>query len=80
MVKTIINLDLLHDDRDFENRELTKIVIMTSIREELDHKLNNLSSEQLDSIRQFVESLEHQTPPVDPDYPLTNENIDRIGF
>jgi hypothetical protein len=51
---------------------------MTSIREELDHKLNNLSPQQLDSVRQFVESLEHQTLPVDPDYPLTNEDIDRI--
>lgn len=51
---------------------------MTSIREELDHKLNNLSPQQLDSVRQFVESLEHQTLSVDPDYPLTNEDIDRI--
>jgi hypothetical protein len=51
---------------------------MTSIREELDRKLNNLSPEQLDSVRQFVKSLEHQAPPADPDYPLTNEDIDRI--
>ena len=51
---------------------------MTSIREELDRKLNNLSPEQLDSVRKFVESLEHQLPPTDPDYPLTNEDIDRI--
>ena len=51
---------------------------MTSIREELDRKLNNLSPEQLDSVRQFVESLEHQPVPADPDYPLTNEEIDRI--
>jgi hypothetical protein len=35
---------------------------MTSIREELDHKLNNLSPEQLDSVRQFVESIEPQQP------------------
>ncbi len=51
---------------------------MTSIREELDRKLNNLSPEQLDSVRQFVESLEHQPAPAAPDYPLTNEEIDRI--
>ena len=51
---------------------------MTSIREELDRKLNNLSPEQLDSVRQFVDSLEHQPIQVDPDYPLTNEDIDRI--
>ena len=51
---------------------------MTSIREELDRKLNNLSPEQLDSVRQFVESFEHQSSPADTDYPLTNEDIDRI--
>lgn len=51
---------------------------MTSIREELDRKLNNLSSEQLNSVRQFVDSLEHQPPSADSDYPLTNEDIDRI--
>ena len=66
---------------------------MTSIRKELDHKLNNLSPEQLDSVRQFVDSLEHQPIQADPDYPLTgdtspvgfpqgraltNEDIDRI--
>ncbi len=51
---------------------------MTSIREKLDRKLNNLSPEQLDSVCQFVESLEHQTTSVDPDYPQTNEDIDRI--
>lgn len=51
---------------------------MTSTREELDRKLNNLSPEQLDSVRQFVESLEHQPPSADTDYPLTNEDIDRI--
>ena len=51
---------------------------MTSIREELDHKLNNLTPEQLDSVRQFVDSLEHQPPSADTAYPLTNEDIDRI--
>ena len=52
---------------------------MTNIREELDRKLNNLSPEQLDSVVQFVESLEHQPQQtLDSDYPLTNEDIDRI--
>ncbi|MEL6438098.1 MAG: DUF2281 domain-containing protein [Cyanobacteria bacterium J06621_8] len=51
---------------------------MTSIREELNRKLNNLSPEQLDSVHQFVESLEHQSPSADSDYPLTNEDIDRV--
>lgn len=51
---------------------------MTSIREELDRKLNNLSLEQLDSVCKFVESLEHQPTEVDLDYPLSNEDIDRI--
>ena len=51
---------------------------MTSIREELDRKLNNLSPEQLDSVSQFVDSLEHQPTPISSDYSLTNEDIDRI--
>jgi hypothetical protein len=51
---------------------------MTSIREKLDQKLNNLSPEQLDSVHQFVESIEHQQPPTNIDYPLTNEDIDKI--
>jgi hypothetical protein len=51
---------------------------MTSIREELDRKLNNLSPEQLNSVRQFVDSLENQQPAIEPEYPLTNEDIDRI--
>ncbi|MGL5796270.1 MAG: DUF2281 domain-containing protein [Waterburya sp.] len=50
---------------------------MTSIREELDRKLNNLSPEQLDSVCQFVESIEDQ-PPGNTEYPLTNEDIDTI--
>ena len=50
---------------------------MTSIREKLEQKLNNLSPEQLDSVHQFVESIE-QPPSADPDYPLTNEDIDRV--
>lgn len=51
---------------------------MTSIREKLDQKLNNLSPEQLNSVHQFVESMEHQLTPISPDYPLTNEDIDRV--
>ena len=50
---------------------------MTSIREKLDRKLNNLSPEQLDTVHQFVESLEHEQP-ADTEYPLTNEDIDRV--
>jgi len=51
---------------------------MTSIREKLDRKLNNLSPEQLDSVHQFVESMEYQKQSVNPEYPLTNEDIDRV--
>ena len=51
---------------------------MTSIREKLDQKLNNLSSQQLYSVHQFVESIEHQSTQVDSEYPLTNEDIDKI--
>lgn len=51
---------------------------MTSTREELDRKLNNLSPEQLDSVRQFVDSIENEQPEADPEYPLTNEDIDRV--
>ena len=66
---------------------------MTSIRDELDRKLNNLSPEQLDSVHQFVKSIEHQQLPANTEHPLTgdtssgnkfqrraltNEDIDRI--
>ncbi|WP_019503409.1 hypothetical protein [Pleurocapsa sp. PCC 7319] len=51
---------------------------MTSIRAELDRKLNNLSPEQLHLVRQFVESIEHQTTPTNSDYPMTNEDVDRV--
>jgi hypothetical protein len=51
---------------------------MTSIREELDRKLNNLSPEQLDSVCQFVESIKHQQSPANTELPLTNEDIDKI--
>lgn len=51
---------------------------MTNIREKLDHKLNNLSPEQLNTVHQFVESMEHQSRQVNQEYPFTNEDIDRI--
>ena len=51
---------------------------MTNIREELAQKLDKLSTEQLDSVRQFVEFLEYKQKPVTSETPLTNEDIDRI--
>ncbi|HEY9771396.1 MAG TPA: hypothetical protein V6C71_23370 [Coleofasciculaceae cyanobacterium] len=51
---------------------------MTSIKEKLNRKLNNLSPEELDSVRQFVESLEHQPSSANTKYPLTNEDIDTV--
>ena len=51
---------------------------MTNIREKLDRKLNNLSPEQLYSVHQFVESIEHRATQVNSEYPLSNEDIDRI--
>jgi hypothetical protein len=55
-----------------------KLEIMTNIREELNHKLNNLSPEQLNSVHQFVESLEAKQQPPQTEHPLTNEDIDKI--
>ncbi len=51
---------------------------MTSIREELDQKLNKLSPEKLNSVNQFVESLETKIQPANMEKHLTNEDIDRI--
>ena len=51
---------------------------MTSIRKKLVQKLNNLSPEQLKSVHQFVEAIAQDTSPVNPEYPLTNEDIDRV--
>ena len=51
---------------------------MTNIREELAQKLDKLSTEQLNSVREFVEFLEYQQKPVTSEKPLTNEDIDRI--
>ena len=51
---------------------------MTSLREDLDRKLNNLSPEQLDTVHRFVESIEDKKTPAASEYPLTNEDIDRV--
>ncbi len=51
---------------------------MTNIREELAQKLDKLSTEQLKSVRQFVEFLEYQKHSVTIETPITNEDIDRI--
>lgn len=51
---------------------------MTNIREKLNRKLNNLSTEQLDSVHQFVEFLEYKQQPMENELPITNEDIDRI--
>ena len=51
---------------------------MTNIREKLDRKLNNLSSEELNSVHKFVESLGTKAQPEKIEKPLTNGDIDRI--
>ena len=51
---------------------------MTNIREELNRKLDNLSTEQLSSVYQLVESLEYEQQPKQDELPVTNEDIDRI--
>ena len=51
---------------------------MSNIREELNRKLNNLSTEQLNSVRQFIESLEVKQKSIHSEPPITNEDIDRI--
>ncbi len=51
---------------------------MTNIREELARKLDKLSTEQLNSVRQFVEFLEYKQQSVITETPITNEDIDRI--
>lgn len=51
---------------------------MTNIREKLDRKLNNLSSEELNSVHKFVESLGAKAQPEKIEKTLTNEDIDRI--
>ena len=51
---------------------------MTNIREELARKLDKLSPEQLNSVRQFVEFLEYQQQSLTTETPITNEDIDRI--
>ena len=51
---------------------------MTNIREELAQKLDKLSTEQLNSVCQFVEFLEYKQQSVTRETPITNEDIDRI--
>ena len=51
---------------------------MINIREELDRKLDKLSTEQLNSVCQFVEFLEYKQQSVKTGTPMTNEDIDRI--
>lgn len=51
---------------------------MVNTREQLNRKLDNLSPEQIDSVYQFVDSIEHRQPFFNPNYPLTNEDIDKI--
>ncbi|ELS04602.1 Protein of unknown function (DUF2281) [Xenococcus sp. PCC 7305] len=47
---------------------------MTNIREELAQKLNQLSTEQLYSVCQFVDFLEYKQQPVRAETPLTNND------
>ncbi len=51
---------------------------MTNIREELARKLDKLSTEQLNSVCQFVEFLEYKQQSGTIETPITNEDIDRI--
>ena len=51
---------------------------MINIREKLDRKLDKLSTEQLNSVCQFVEFLEYKQQSVKTGTPMTNEDIDRI--
>ncbi len=51
---------------------------MTSIKEKISQKLNNLSPEQLQSVDQFIESLESPPKSIHPQHPITNEDIDEI--
>ena len=73
---------------------MSEFKTVTSIREKLDRKLNNLSLEQLNSVCRFVESIE-QEPSLNTEslpklasnpeeyehlnnLPETNEDIDRV--
>ncbi len=48
---------------------------MTSIKEKISHKLNNLSPEQLQSVHQFVELLESQPQSIHPQHPIITSLI-----
>ncbi len=49
-----------------------------SLLERLIQKLDNLSTEQLSSVYEFVEFLEYRQKPTAPENPQTNEEIDRV--
>ena len=51
---------------------------MTYTKEELQQKLDRLSAEQLNSVGRFIEFLEYKQQPVEPETPMTNEDIDRV--
>ncbi len=49
-----------------------------NLRDRVIQKLNNLSTEELNSVCQFVEFLEYRQHPIDLKNPTTNEEIDKI--
>lgn len=51
-----------------------------SLRDVVIQKLDKLSTEQLNSVCQFVEFLEYQQQPLDLENPQTNEEIVGIQF
>ena len=51
---------------------------MTNIKEELNRKLNSLSAEQLNSVHQFVNSLEPEPQTTRDKISVTNKDIDRV--
>ena len=62
----------------YRRRQIRKYLkVVTNIKEELHCKLNNLSTEQLNSVYEFVDSLEDKQP-IEDEIPATNEDIDRI--
>lgn len=51
---------------------------MINARKELKQKLDRLSTEQLDSVCQFVEFLQYRQEPMIPKNSITNKDIDRV--
>lgn len=49
-----------------------------NLRERLHQKLDQLATEQLNYLWQFVGFLEYQQTPIETETPTTNEEIDRI--